>query len=126
VVDVEKDKIQVKSIVSDLVRDISNANYREWDEWEAFVAAAALLAATGVANAKNPSKMTDLIERTFRLLESDCGRVSRPGNDSYVVATAIWAKRAGTRCALPSTARHLKPGRQRNGKDPAGNAMERK
>ena len=41
-------------------------------------------------------QMTDLIERTFHWFkEQPPGRVSRPGNDSYVAATAIWAKRVG-------------------------------
>jgi CRP/FNR family transcriptional regulator, cyclic AMP receptor protein len=40
--------------------------------------------------------MTDLIERTFHWLEEQLpGRVSRPGNNGYVAATTIWAKRVG-------------------------------
>jgi hypothetical protein len=38
------------------VKDIVNADYGEWDDWEAFIAAAALLAAIGVTNAKDPGK----------------------------------------------------------------------
>jgi FAD/FMN-containing dehydrogenase len=40
--------------------------------------------------------MTDLIERTFhRLGEQLSGRLSRPGDDAYAAATAIWAKPVG-------------------------------
>ena len=40
--------------------------------------------------------MTDLIERTLhRLGEQLPGRVSRPGDDRYAAATAIWAKPVG-------------------------------
>ena len=40
--------------------------------------------------------MTDLIERTFRRLADHLpGRVSRPGDDRYAAATAIWAKPVG-------------------------------
>jgi FAD/FMN-containing dehydrogenase len=40
--------------------------------------------------------MTDLIERTLRRLERQRpGRVSRPGDDGYAAATAIWAKPVG-------------------------------
>src|SRR6266850_5179844 len=40
--------------------------------------------------------MTDLIERTFRRLADQLpGRVSRPGDDRYAAATAIWAKPVG-------------------------------
>jgi FAD/FMN-containing dehydrogenase len=40
--------------------------------------------------------MTDLIERTlYRLGEQLPGRVSKPGDDRYVAATAIWAKPIG-------------------------------
>jgi FAD/FMN-containing dehydrogenase len=40
--------------------------------------------------------MTDLIERTFhRLADQLPGRVSRPGDDLYAAATAIWAKPVG-------------------------------
>jgi FAD/FMN-containing dehydrogenase len=40
--------------------------------------------------------MTDLIERTLRRLEEQRpGRVSRPGDDGYAAATAIWAKAVG-------------------------------
>jgi len=61
-------------------------------------------------------QMTDLIERTFHWFkEQPPGRVSRPGNDSYVAATAISAKRVGraARCRpLPET------------RSPVGNAIE--
>jgi len=40
--------------------------------------------------------MTDLIERTFRRLDQALsGRLSRPGDDRYAAATAIWAKPVG-------------------------------
>ena len=40
--------------------------------------------------------MTDLIERTFRRLDQELsGRLSRPGDDRYAAATAIWAKPVG-------------------------------
>src|SRR6476659_57676 len=40
--------------------------------------------------------MTDLIERTLRRLgEQLPGGVSRPGDDRYAAATAIWAKPVG-------------------------------
>jgi FAD/FMN-containing dehydrogenase len=40
--------------------------------------------------------MTDLIERTLhRLVEQRPGRISRPGDDEYAAATAIWAKPVG-------------------------------
>lgn len=40
--------------------------------------------------------MTDLIERTFlRLVKQLSGRLSRPGDDRYATATAIWAKPVG-------------------------------
>jgi FAD/FMN-containing dehydrogenase len=40
--------------------------------------------------------MTDLIERTLRRLGTHLpGRVSRPGDDRYAAATAIWAKPVG-------------------------------
>jgi hypothetical protein len=72
------------------------------------IAAAALLAAMAMANAKDPGN-----ERTFHWFkEQPPGRVSRPG--SYVAATAIWASRSDARCALPSTARDKKPNRERN------------
>jgi FAD/FMN-containing dehydrogenase len=52
--------------------------------------------------------MTDPIERTFRRLgEQLPGRVSRPGDDRYAAATAIWAKpvdrapRAVVHCRTP-------------------------
>jgi hypothetical protein len=43
-------------MISDPVKDISNADYGEWDDREAFIAAAALPAAIGVTNAKDPGK----------------------------------------------------------------------
>jgi FAD/FMN-containing dehydrogenase len=40
--------------------------------------------------------MTDLIERTFHRLDKQLsGRLSRPGDDRYATATAIWAKPVG-------------------------------
>jgi FAD/FMN-containing dehydrogenase len=40
--------------------------------------------------------MTDLIQRTLRCLGGQLpGRVSRPGDDRYAAATAIWAKPVG-------------------------------
>jgi FAD/FMN-containing dehydrogenase len=52
--------------------------------------------------------MTDLIERTLRRLGGQLpGRVSRPGDDRYAAATAIWAKpvsrtpRAVVHCRTP-------------------------
>src|SRR5215469_2465890 len=40
--------------------------------------------------------MTDLIERTLRRLGGQLpGHVSRPGDDRYAAATAIWAKPVG-------------------------------
>jgi len=40
--------------------------------------------------------MTDLIERTFRRLDQALsGRLSRPGDDRYAAATAIWVKSVG-------------------------------
>jgi FAD/FMN-containing dehydrogenase len=40
--------------------------------------------------------MTDVIERTFnRLSKQLSGRLSKPGDDRYVVATGIWAKPVG-------------------------------
>ena len=40
--------------------------------------------------------MTDLIERTFRRLDQELsGRLSRPGDDRYAAATAIWVKPVG-------------------------------
>jgi FAD/FMN-containing dehydrogenase len=40
--------------------------------------------------------MTDVIERTFhRLGKQLSGRLSRPGDDAYAAATAIWAKPVG-------------------------------
>src|SRR5262245_13796050 len=40
--------------------------------------------------------MTDLIDRTLRRLERQRpGLVSRPGDDGYAAATAIWAKPVG-------------------------------
>jgi FAD/FMN-containing dehydrogenase len=40
--------------------------------------------------------MTDPIERTLRrLCEQLSGRLSRPGDDRYAAATAIWAKPVG-------------------------------
>ena len=42
--------------------------------------------------------MTDLIERTLHRLEQQRpGRISRPGDDGYAGATAIWAKSVGDR-----------------------------
>jgi FAD/FMN-containing dehydrogenase len=42
------------------------------------------------------TKMTDLIERTLRWLGGQLpGRVSRPADDRYAAATAIWAKPVG-------------------------------
>src|SRR6516162_5005712 len=41
--------------------------------------------------------MTDLIERTLRRLGGQLpGHVSRPGDDRYAAATAIWAKPTGS------------------------------
>jgi hypothetical protein len=52
--------------------------------------------------------MTDLIGKTFHWLKEQLpGRVSRPGNDRYVAATAIWATpvcrtpRAVVHCQTP-------------------------
>jgi hypothetical protein len=40
--------------------------------------------------------MTDLIERTlYRLGEQRPGLISRPGDEDYAAATAIWAKPFG-------------------------------
>src|SRR5882724_10818341 len=40
--------------------------------------------------------MTDLIETTFHRLDQQLsGRLSRPGDDGYTAATAIWAKPVG-------------------------------
>ena len=40
--------------------------------------------------------MTDLIESTFQRLDGQLsGRLSRPGDDRYAAATAIWAKPVG-------------------------------
>jgi hypothetical protein len=40
--------------------------------------------------------MTDMIERTlYRLGEQLPGCLSKPGDDRYAAATAIWAKPAG-------------------------------
>jgi FAD/FMN-containing dehydrogenase len=48
--------------------------------------------------------MTDLIERTLHRLERQRpGQVSRPGDDGYAAATAIWAKPVG---ALPRAVVH--------------------
>ena len=48
--------------------------------------------------------MPDVIERTLRQLEEQRpGRISRPGDDGYVAATAIWAKPVG---AMPRAVVH--------------------
>jgi FAD/FMN-containing dehydrogenase len=48
--------------------------------------------------------MTDLVERTIhRLDEQRPGRISRPGDDGYAAATAIWAKPVG---AMPRAVVH--------------------
>ena len=40
--------------------------------------------------------MTDLIERTLHRLEGHLpGRISRPGDNRYIAATALWAKPIG-------------------------------
>ena len=40
--------------------------------------------------------MTDLIESTLRVLSSQLGgRISKPGDNQYAAATAIWAKPVG-------------------------------
>ena len=50
--------------------------------------------------------MTDLIERTLRQLEEQRpGRISRPGDDDYAAATAIWAKPVG---AMPRAVIHCR------------------
>jgi len=66
--------------------------------------------AIGVANAKDPRQMSDLIERTFPIgWKSNCpAAYGKPGNDSYVaLKRAIRAERGfGARaapCALSST-----------------------
>ena len=53
--------------------------------------------------------MTDLIEKTYQWLKQQLpGRVSRPGNDRYVAATAIWVTpvdrtpRAVVHCQAPA------------------------
>jgi hypothetical protein len=51
--------------------------------------------------------MTDLIERTFRRLADHLpGRVSRPGDDRYAAATAIWQSQSAACRALSSIAKH--------------------
>src|SRR5258705_6833880 len=46
--------------------------------------------------ARRSRTMPDVIERTLRQLEEQRpGRTSRPGDDGYVAATAIWAKPVG-------------------------------
>ena len=53
--------------------------------------------------------MSDQIERALRSLERQLpGRVSRPGNDDYAAATAIWAKPVGRMPRASFTARRLK------------------
>src|SRR5215472_9152129 len=50
--------------------------------------------------------MTDLIESTLRGLSGQLGgRISRPGDDRYAAATAIWAKPVGP---MPRTVVHCK------------------
>src|SRR5260370_7141987 len=48
--------------------------------------------------------MTELIESTLRVLNGQLpGRVSRPGDEQYAAATAIWAKPVGR---MPRTVVH--------------------
>jgi len=50
--------------------------------------------------------MPDLIERTLNGLSGQlCGRISRPGDDRYAAATAIWAKPVGP---MPRTVVHCR------------------
>ena len=50
--------------------------------------------------------MTDLIESTLRLLSGQLGgRISKPGDDRYGDATAIWAKPVGP---MPRTVVHCR------------------
>ena len=50
--------------------------------------------------------MPDLIERTLNGLSGQlCGRISRPGDDRYGAATAIWAKPVGP---MPRTVVHCR------------------
>jgi FAD/FMN-containing dehydrogenase len=50
----------------------------------------------GFASPDQEAKLTDLIERTLRRLGGQLrGRVSRPGDERYAAATAIWAKPVG-------------------------------
>jgi hypothetical protein len=60
--------------------------------------------------------MTDLIRKNIPLFKEQLpGRVSRPGNDSYVAATAIWARRVGRALRAVVHCQHLKTSRERNG-----------
>jgi len=50
--------------------------------------------------------MTDLIESTLRVLSGQLGgRISKPGDDRYGDATAIWAKPVGP---MPRTVVHCR------------------
>jgi hypothetical protein len=52
--------------------------------------------------------MTDLIESTLRVLSGQLGsRISKPGDDRYGTATAIWAKPIGP---MPRTVVHCRFG----------------
>jgi FAD/FMN-containing dehydrogenase len=56
--------------------------------------------------AKRSINMTYRIERTLRRLGQQLpGRLSLPGNDRYIAATAIWAKPAG---GMPRAVAHCR------------------